>query len=127
MSIFFPKNLRTEVVKVKKDEAGNMLSILIEFDGKKFLLSGIYGPNSDHPEFYRSRLFDIIDEWEPECVPYTGVWNLVLDQTIDTKNYIHENDIRAKEELKKQMDQQRVTMKQMMLSRLCFLPLLFRR
>ena len=104
VAIFFRKNVCTEVLNVKKDSAGNMLSILIEFDGKTFLLSGIYGPNSDNPEFYRSKIFEVIDEWAPEFVIYTGDWNLVLDQAIDTKNYINENNIRGKAELKRQMD-----------------------
>ena len=46
----------------------------------------------------------MIDEWAPGFVIYTGDWNLVLDQAIDTKNYIHENNVQAKAELKKQMD-----------------------
>ena len=35
VAIFFRKDLCTEVVKVKKDNGGNMLSLLIEFDSKK--------------------------------------------------------------------------------------------
>ena len=88
MAIFFRKDLCTEVVKVNKDNGGNMLSLLIEFDSKKILLTGIYGPNSDDTEFYRSKIFNIIDEWVPEFVIYTGDWSLAFMVSVALCHYV---------------------------------------
>ena len=88
----------------KNDDSGNILSLLIEFDGKKILLSALYGPNEDNPDFYKYKVFNLIDHWQPDFAVYGGDWNLVLNQNLDTKNYIHENNLQARSELKNKME-----------------------
>ena len=74
---------------------------MIEFDDNKILISALYGPNEDSPDFYKYKVFNRIDLWQPV---YGGDWNLVLDQKLDTKNYIHENNLQAKTELINKME-----------------------
>ena len=93
-----------EVLKEKSDEHGNLLSLLLKFDGETFLLSGLYGPNEDNPQFYREQVFELIDVWEPNYAVFTGDWNLVLDQNLDTKNYLHENNLNSRNEVKNKME-----------------------
>ena len=45
VAIFFKKDICVDVLKEKNDDSGNILSLLIEFDGKTILLSALYGPN----------------------------------------------------------------------------------
>ena len=104
VAIFFKKNLCVEVLNKKSDDSGNILSLLLKFDNKKILLTGIYGPNQDNPNFYKNKAFTLIDQWEPDFTIYGGDWNLVMNQNLDTKNYLHENNIHSKTEILKKME-----------------------
>ena len=104
VAILFKKYSCVEVLKEKKDPSGNILSLLLKFDSKKILLSAIYGPNEDNPHFYRDKVFYLIEDWEPDFAVYAGDWNLVLNQNLDTKNYLHENNLRARAEVKNKME-----------------------
>ena len=50
VAIFFKKNIPVEVLDQHSDISGNILSLLINFDSQKILVSAIYGPNEDNPE-----------------------------------------------------------------------------
>ena len=100
VAILFKRNLCIETLKVEPDSEGNMLSLLLKFDNKTILLTGLYGPNTDQPLFYKNKVFNLINEWNPDCTVFGGDWNLVLDQNMDTKNYLHNNNILARNELK---------------------------
>ena len=79
VAIFFSKNLCVEVLNTKSDDSGNILSLLLNFDNKKILLTGIYGPNQDDPNFYKNKAFALIEQWEPDFSIYGGDWNLVMN------------------------------------------------
>ena len=83
---FSSKNICAEVLDQKIDVSGNMLTLLVKFDDKNILFSALYGPNEDNPDFYKNKVFNLIDEWEPDFAVYGGDWNLVMDQNLDTKN-----------------------------------------
>ena len=78
-----------------KDSNGNVLAILMEYDGKRILLQSIYGPNQDSPEFYSTSVFHKIEDWLPEYSIFVGDWNVSLDPEKDTKNYLHVNNPNA--------------------------------
>ena len=46
----------------------------------------------------------MIDEWDPEFPIFAGDWNLVLNQSLDTHNYIRENNTNARREVHRQME-----------------------
>jgi exonuclease III len=104
VAIFFKKNLCVEILNQSTDPSGNMLSVLVNFDDNKILFTALYGPNEDNPEFYKEKLFSLIDQWQPDFAVYGGDWNLVMDQNLDTKNYLHENNKNAKNEVKNKME-----------------------
>ena len=104
VAIFFKRYICVEVLKEKSDEHGNLLSLLLKFNGETILLSGLYVPNEDNPQFYREQVFELIDVWEPNYAVFTGDWNLVLDQNMDTKNYLHENNLNSRNEVKNKME-----------------------
>ena len=68
----------------------------MEIDGKQLTLVNIYGPNEDSPEFY-CKIADIIEKFENETCILCGDFNLVQDQEMDTLNYLHINNPKAKE------------------------------
>ena len=50
VAILLKKNLPINVVNISKDVNGNLLCILLNFDEKNILISGVYGPNQDCPD-----------------------------------------------------------------------------
>ena len=64
-------------------------------EGKEITLVNLYGPNEDRPQFYEN-LKQKIDEFETEQVIICGDWNLILDPEMDSFNYLHVNNSRAR-------------------------------
>ena len=52
VAIFLNKNCTASIIDTFRDTEGNVLAILIDYEEKKILLEGIYGPNTDSPSFY---------------------------------------------------------------------------
>ena len=112
----FTSQARGVVIIVKKsipvlfldsfaDTAGNQCAILLEVEGKRILIEGIYGPNIDSPSFYKEELFKRITDWNPSFTIYVGDWNIALDPNLDTLGYNAVNNPRARQELLKKMDE----------------------
>ena len=57
VAIFIKKNLPVKILDKFNDQDGNILSILIEYEDKRILLEGLYGPNTDSPGFYEDQVF----------------------------------------------------------------------
>ena len=53
VGIFLKKDSLVTFLDHSKDPSGNLLSVLMEYEGKKILLEGIYGPNLDSQTFYQ--------------------------------------------------------------------------
>ena len=64
-------------------------------EGKEITLVNLYGPNEDRPQFYEN-LKQKIDELETEQVIICGDWNFILDPEMDSFNYLHVNNPRAR-------------------------------
>ena len=56
VAIFLKKNLPIMILDTCSDEQGNLLGILAEFDSKIILLHGVYDPNTDRTDFYKSQV-----------------------------------------------------------------------
>ena len=65
---------------------------------KKITLVSIYRPNEDKPNFYKN-LKQKIQDFRNENVTICGDWNLVLNPDVDTENYLHINNPRARTEV----------------------------
>lgn len=55
----------------------------------------IYGPNEDAPDFYMG-IMEIIEQFGNDTCIVCGDFNLVQDQELDTYNYLHTNNPKAK-------------------------------
>lgn len=93
--ILINNNFEQEVGRVIRDQDGNYIIIEITIQGKAIILVNIYGPNEDKPQFYREIKQKVL-ELENDNVIFCGDWNLVLDQELDTNNYVNINNPRAR-------------------------------
>lgn len=94
--ILFNINFEYKILKTKHDANGNFIVVNLEIEQKQITLVNIYGPNEDSPNFY-SKIEDIIEEFENDTCIICGDFNLVQNQELDTYNYIHVNNPRARE------------------------------
>ena len=86
------------------DNEGNLLAILINYEDRRILLECIYGPNTDSPTFYSDKAFKKILEWQPDYSIFAGDFNIALDPSKDTKNYVNINNPHARDALKEQIE-----------------------
>ena len=98
IAILFRKNLCIDIINQYCDQEGNCLQLIAKFDA-------LYGPNTDEPDFYQNIVFKIPENWNPDYAIFGGDWNLVLNQDLDTHNYLRENNTNAREIVKNQIEQ----------------------
>ena len=80
----------------KKSECGSIVLLVCEIYNDSYLLVNVYGPNEDNPAFY-DKLSDIISQFEVQYVIVAGDLNFVMVPDLDSANYVHENNVRAKQ------------------------------
>ena len=105
VAIFIKKNLPVKVLDKFNDQEGNILGVLIEYENKRILLEGLYGPNSDCPAFYENEVFNKIDVWNPHHSIFVGDWNVAMNQNEDTCNYQSVNNPLARLEIIRKMNE----------------------
>ena len=96
--ILLNNNFEHKVENVISDVNGNYLILDINIEGINFILVNIYGPNEDKPKFY-SELRKKYKSLNNERIILCGDWNLVLNPDLDTNNYLHINNPRARQEV----------------------------
>lgn len=94
--VLFNNDFEYKILRVKNDVQGNYIVLELEIEGKKITLVNIYGPNEDSPDFY-IKIAELIEEFENDICIICGDFNLVQDQKLDTYNYLHTNNPKAKE------------------------------
>ena len=95
VAILFRKNFEYKILDSENDQEGNYIALKIKMIDTEITLINIYGPNNDNPRFY-DELSALIDRFQTATIILCGDWNLVQDQQLDTKNYLRENNIRAR-------------------------------
>ena len=96
--ILLNNNFEHKVEKVKSDPNGNYIILDINIDGKKYTLVNLYGPNDDKPKFYKE-LMQGYKSFNNDNIIMCGDWNLVINPDLDTNNYLHINNPRARQEV----------------------------
>lgn len=95
---FFYNNFELKLHKEKKDSDGNLLALDLSIDDNRITMINIYGPNTDCLDFFeelREHFLDFDNDYYILC----GDFNITLNQTLDTQNYTHINNPKAKEKL----------------------------
>ena len=105
VALFLKKGNLARILDKACDANGNILAILIEYENRRLLLEGIYGPNEDCPEFFEGEAFEKIDAWKPDFSIFLGDFNVSLDPSLDNKNYVNDNNPSSRRSLKDLMEQ----------------------
>ena len=96
--ILLNNNFEYKVEKINSDVNGNYIILDINIEGKKFTLINLYGPNDDKPKFYKE-LRQKYKSLNNDNIIMCGDWNLVINPDLDTNNYLHINNPRARNEV----------------------------
>lgn len=94
--VLLNNNFEHKVERTKNDQNGNFIILDIIIEGKRITLVNLYGPNDDNPQFYKTLRQNFL-EFENEYVILCGDWNLVINPELDTNNYLHVNNPRARQ------------------------------
>ena len=85
-------NFEYKLHMVNKDRDGRFILCDLELPGiARFLMLNIYGHNQDKPELL-SNILNMLEENMIRNWILCGDWNLVLDQNLDTLNYLESNN-----------------------------------
>jgi exonuclease III len=86
-SILIRKDLPITIHSVHRDNREkNYIMVLVEIYNQKVILTSLYGPTGDRPEFFR-HLTDTALNFQADHVVYVGDYNVTLDQALDNENY----------------------------------------
>ena len=96
VAILFNNNFDYSIHDTLADPNGNFLILDVSCGDTRFSLCSLYGPNSDSPTFY-DELFEHIENIGNSEFIIGGDWNLVIDPEIDSVNYKHVNNKKARE------------------------------
>lgn len=96
--VLLNNNFEHEVERVYSDINGNYIILDINIEGKKFTLVSLYGPNDDKPSFYKE-IRQKYNAFQNDKIIICGDWNLVINPDLDTNNYLHINNPRARQEV----------------------------
>ena len=98
--ILINNNFACDTGQILTDPDGNFIIMELTILTKRITLVSIYGPNEDKPNFYKNPK-QKIQEFGNENVIICGDWNIVLNPDVDTENYLHINNPRARTEFLK--------------------------
>ena len=96
IAVFLKDSIAPKDVQIVNVISGNLSYVTFTAFDKKYLAITLYDPNRDDPDFYRNHVFNISNFPAHDYALWAGDWNLVLDQTKDTKNYKGEHNKKAK-------------------------------
>ena len=94
--VLLNNNFEQKVKRIKTDKNGNYIILDMVIEEKEITLVNLYGPNEDNPQFYEN-LIKKIAEFENDNVIVCGDWNLVINPEIDSHNYLHINNPKARQ------------------------------
>lgn len=102
-AILLANNFESKVHKVTYSTDGNYIIMDINIYELRVTLVCLYGPNKDSPQFYIN-LSRILQESENATFIIVGDWNIILDQEKDSKNYMRNNNPKARLEVQNMIE-----------------------
>ena len=98
IAVLINKKVPIKTELLYKDIEGNVLILRCNYDSRIFLLTVLYGPNEDSPDFFQ-HLFERIEEYDiPESL-IVGDFNVTLNHNMDNLNYVQARNIQARQKL----------------------------
>ena len=104
VAILLKKSLSITHSVIYRDNNGNILTIKIEYDEQTFLISSIYGPNLDDPQFFQC-IFDRNSNNDCHMQLLGGDLNVTLNHEIDNHAYAAPRNINARAKLNDLLDE----------------------
>ena len=86
VSILISKTLDFKLLDKSHDDVGNVISLKTLINNTRYILTCIYAPNRDTPEFYVD-IFQVTSGWGEENMIIAGDFNTTLDYDLDNWNY----------------------------------------
>ncbi|KAJ8017386.1 LINE-1 reverse transcriptase-like [Holothuria leucospilota] len=98
VAILISAEANVTVDKIYCDSDGNLIALVIKTLTYCISLVVIYGPNDDTPDFFKNILTLLfnLSIYLSVCLIMRD-WNLVIDPSLDTFNYLHVNNPRARQ------------------------------
>lgn len=94
VAILIKKSLNLRILDIFTDKIeGRFVVLNIEYEGSKYTLCNLYGPNNDNPEFFQ-KVFKIIELCGNDYKVTAGDFNLVMDNDLDKRGelfHAHKN------------------------------------
>lgn len=87
VAIFFNKSFEYKIIDTTTDEEGRFIVCTIKCHSRYLVLSAVYGPNQDSPDFYVSLFRHLRQAPFPEWI-ILGDFNLTLDPKMDRKSHV---------------------------------------
>ena len=87
VAILFNNTFECKIFKVFRDPDGIYVILDVEIMKKRITLANVYGPSScDKPDFFHN-ISNQIDRMGYQLIIAGGDWNVLLNITIDARNY----------------------------------------
>ena len=99
VAILLNKNFEYQITSTESDSDGNLLYLGLKLSSMTINLVNVYAPNTDNPKFFNS-IKNLLLTNHADYTVICGDFNLVLDPTIDTKNYKNVNNPNAQKAVK---------------------------
>ena len=98
VAILLNSNFEYKIISKSQDSEGNYICLTMQLSSMSVTLITIYGPNSDQPDFFQ-QIHQIIEHSTTDYNILCGDFNLVLNPSIDTHNYLAVNNPRARQKV----------------------------
>ena len=104
VAVLIKKNHPIIIDEIKKDLNGNIMCLRCNYEDRLFVLSIIYGPNSDQPLFFHN-LYEMINSYGLENHIICGDYNVTLNHELDNLNYVQPRNPRSRKMLLELMEE----------------------
>ena len=95
VAILLKNNFEFEVLQTEADPKGNYLCVDLKMTSFSIRIINIYAPSLDEPIFFEN-LQKLVENNSQNYLIICGDFNLVLDPTMDTYNYVNINNPRSR-------------------------------
>ena len=104
VAILFGKNFEYKILGHSKDDNGNVLIVNLKLKHFSVKIINVYAPNTDNPDFF-TKISNEIQNNTEDYIIWCGDFNIILDQTLDSNNYLAINNPRARNTLLQIIDE----------------------
>jgi exonuclease III len=98
VAILFRNTFQYHIEKEIKDSDGNFIILSVRINNTLWTLVAVYVPNNDEPQFFTNLQLKI-ESLRNSSIIIGGDWNVPLNYSMDTLNYMHKNNEKAQKQL----------------------------